>query len=520
MGKKDKSKKGKGAEKTIAKTLKKQTTKLKKELAAKGEEDLEQVIKELEEADRKKNAIVEDLLKDGPSRRANFSLNAHFEKDEIVMFGGEYFNGQKTYCFGDLVLYNLKKKTWLKIQAPGAAPPRCAHQAVLTAGEGGQLWIFGGEYASPSQSQFYHYKDLWVFYLKTKKWEKINATLGPSSRSGHRMVLCKKNLVVFGGYHDNGLDYKYYNDVHLFDLESRTWRKIEPSGTAPSPRSGCQMVTLPDGRILITGGYSKNKVKKDVDKGIIHSDAFLLFPDKHDTNGTKWKWQTVKLTGTKPSPRTGMSVVANTIGNRAYFFGGVHDEEEDEENISGSFFNDLYCLDLEKLNFNRIILDGVKAKKEASETEESTSAMPQEAEQAEPSELVEQPIVHDDGIFTLTIGPSSTTNAESAIAGASGTTAVNVTMPSPRMGSGLCVKHGQLYLYGGIVEDGDKQYTLNDMFALDLHKGVEWDELIHDEQAKSEWIDSDSESSGMDSDGSSDSNDDDEEESDEAMEEN
>ena len=37
MGKKDKSKKGKGAEKTIAKTLKKQTNKLKKELAAKGE---------------------------------------------------------------------------------------------------------------------------------------------------------------------------------------------------------------------------------------------------------------------------------------------------------------------------------------------------------------------------------------------------------------------------------------------------------------------------------------------------
>ena len=34
------------------------------------------------------------------------------------------------------------------------------------------------------------------------------------------------------------------------------------------------------------------------------------------------------------------------------------------------------------------------------------------------------------------------------------------------MGSGLCVKHGVLYLYGGIVEDGDKQYTLNDMFSL------------------------------------------------------
>lgn len=60
----------------------------------------------------------------------------------------------------------------------------------------------------------------------------FSATLGPSSRSGHRMVLSKKNLVVFGGYHDNGIDYKYYNDVHLFDLESRTWRKIEPAGNS------------------------------------------------------------------------------------------------------------------------------------------------------------------------------------------------------------------------------------------------------------------------------------------------
>lgn len=56
---------------------------------------MEQVIKEIEEADKKKNAITEDLLKDGPSRRANFSICAHPEKDELVLFGGEYFNGQK-----------------------------------------------------------------------------------------------------------------------------------------------------------------------------------------------------------------------------------------------------------------------------------------------------------------------------------------------------------------------------------------------------------------------------------------
>ena len=122
MGKKDKSKKGKGAEKTAAKTLKKQQTKLKKELSAKGEvivveneniltgvniasvlcvhfqEDLEKIIKEFEEADKKKNATTEELMKEPPSRRANFSLNSHPEKDELILFGGEYFNGQKVCC--------------------------------------------------------------------------------------------------------------------------------------------------------------------------------------------------------------------------------------------------------------------------------------------------------------------------------------------------------------------------------------------------------------------------------------
>lgn len=41
------------------------------------------------------------------------------------------------------------------------------------------------------------------------------------------------------------------------------------------------MVPLKDGKILIYGGYSKEKVKKDVDKGKVHSDAFLLVLDSN-----------------------------------------------------------------------------------------------------------------------------------------------------------------------------------------------------------------------------------------------
>lgn len=57
---------------------------------------------------------------------------------------------------------------------------------------------------------------------------------------------------------------------------------------------------------------------------------------------------------------------------------------------------------------------------------------------------------------------------------------------------------------------------------VDLHKLTEWEELVHDEQAKYEWVDSDS--SGMDTDEDDDDDDDDdeddgEEEGDEEMEE-
>lgn len=46
-------------------------------------------------------------------------------------------------------------------------------QAVVVPQGGGQLWVFGGEFASPNGEQFYHYKDLWVLHLATNTWENI-----------------------------------------------------------------------------------------------------------------------------------------------------------------------------------------------------------------------------------------------------------------------------------------------------------------------------------------------------------
>lgn len=94
------------------------------------------------------------------------------------------------------------------------------------------------------------------------------------------MTVFKRQIIVFGGFHDNIRDYKYFNDVYAFNLDTFTWSKLEPSGGGPSPRSACQIaVTQDQSGIVIYGGYSKERIKKDVDKGHIHTDMFLLHPD-------------------------------------------------------------------------------------------------------------------------------------------------------------------------------------------------------------------------------------------------
>ena len=385
MGKKDKDKKkkGKGAEKTAEKTEKRAKLKAKKELAARGEDDIESLVKAIEEEERKRQEVKE-LKVEPPSHRSNFSMTVHADNPEIIFFGGEFYNGKTTKMFNDLLIFNIKRGEWSEIKSPGGPPSRSAHQAAFVSAGGGQLWVFGGEFTSPSESQFYHYRDLWCFHFSSRRWEKVTAAGGPSARSGHRMILFKKQLLVFGGFHDNLRDCKYFNDLHSFDLETRSWKKLVTSGPEPTARSASQMFPTSDGRVVLFGGYCKEKVKK-VEKGVTLVDMFLLSPDKHDSSGSKWRWQLVKQVGQRPSKRTGM---CNTVGRdgRIFLFGGVMDMEaageesdDDSDDEDGNFFNELYSVEVEgeRATWHLISLTGrrdpaekKKRRKEKGEEEE------------------------------------------------------------------------------------------------------------------------------------------------------
>uniref|UniRef100_A0A8C0SG68 Kelch domain containing 4 n=1 Tax=Canis lupus familiaris TaxID=9615 RepID=A0A8C0SG68_CANLF len=504
MGKKGKKEKGRGAEKTAAKMERKVSKRSRKE-----EEDLEALIAHFQTLDATRTQIVETPCPP-PSPRLHASLSAHPEKDELILFGGEYFNGQKTFVYNELYVYNIKKDTWTKVEIPNPPPRRCAHQAVVVPQGGGQLWVFGGEFASPDGEQFYHYKDLWVLHLATKTWEQVRSTGGPSGRSGHRMVAWKKQLILFGGFHESTRDYIYYNDVYAFNLDTFSWSRLSPSGAGPTPRSGCQMSVTPQGGIVIYGGYSKQRVKKDVDRGTQHSDMYLLQPE--DGKEGSWRWTRINPAGAKPTPRSGFSV-AVTPNHQTLLFGGVCDEEE-EESLEGDFLNDLHFYDATRNRWFTGQLKGPKSEKR--KRRRGKKAEPEGPDRQEhggtsaqePLEVVREVVTEDGTVITIkqmfaTPGPAGKpqSNEEDSPDEVGGP----VVEPSPRSNAMLAVKHGRLYLYGGMFEAGDRQITLSDLYCLDLQKMQEWTALVEMDPGTQEWLEeSDSEEDSNEGEGTED----------------
>jgi hypothetical protein len=51
-------------------------------------------VAQIQHEEEKKIAIIETTI-ERPLKRSGFQYVAHPEKDELILFGGEFFNGQK-----------------------------------------------------------------------------------------------------------------------------------------------------------------------------------------------------------------------------------------------------------------------------------------------------------------------------------------------------------------------------------------------------------------------------------------
>ena len=274
-----------------------------------------------------------------------------------------------------------------------------------------------------------------------------------------------------------------------------------------------------DGRLVVFGGYCKEKGKKGKEKGIVLQDMFLLQKDKHDEKGLKWRWQAVKQVGARPSLRTGL---CNAVGRdgRVWLFGGVQDEEEgqdsgdeSEDEDEGVFHNDLYTVHVEgeRATWHLIQLTGKKdivEKKKRRKVKEDGDDEEMESEDEAVERLDElaledggsgpSTVTVESGAFTVS---STITGEDCRVSqnelsflgnlGASGNgqeSCKQLNIPSPRFNAGLAFKGGLLYLFGGLFESGEKDYTLKDFYSLDTKKLDTWKTIIEDDVKAMEWV--------------------------------
>jgi len=262
---------------------------------------------------------------EGPWPRSHCAMVVN--KEELTLFGGEWFDGKTYHCYGELFTFRQGEWTKLYTAGPGSIgpDPRSGH---CMCNVGSALYLFGGEYTSKDQRRFKQYGDLWRY--ENERWLSVEAKDGPNPRSGHRACAVGPMIFVFGGFTERvGFPLRYHNDLFVFDTQAGAWKKDRRKGTRPEPRSASCM-WAGSNCFYLYGGSRPGK-----------NQSLHIFDDLW--RFTEEGWEGPFSTG--GPKRNGMCVSALSH-DKAFFFGGVTDNL-DSRTTSSTFFGDIFLLEIQ-----------------------------------------------------------------------------------------------------------------------------------------------------------------------------
>lgn len=506
------------------KQLSKSQNKYLKELKRDGVDDILKVVESLDLNSRGDDLEIQCSIiqSERPTPRVSSSYNIHPISGEVIIFGGEYYDGKEAKCFHDLYKWNIDKNEWKQVvisnnKSPsnylGGPKPRCSHQAVVF---NECLYIHGGEYST--ENQFYHFRDLWRLNLKNYTWQEVKTTgLSPTPRSGHRMVVWRHFFVVFGGFHDTVRETRYFNDIHILNTKTLHWVRIDSSKyeSCPSPRSGVQMVLCPNSdRIFIYGGYSKIRDNSKNSIGKTHSDCWFLDMKPFLNEGRLPIWERISKKGNPPSTRSGSTVIG--YKNQCIIFGGVFDQDDELGlNLNSTFYNDLYIFEISNRRWYKIELSNNRTKSKSLDDNQLKINDSNSSLYFEPIKKGELYNINRLGGVDLSEKQSSNKDELSKVIAEQqnsfndvlpdnkltdikvndfGKQFDNIFMnsPLPRINCGMFLRGNFAYIYGGIFESGKRNITLDDCWCFNILKKDEWVCVLPLSTKSEEWADSDS----------------------------
>ncbi|KAG5942745.1 hypothetical protein E4U53_007180 [Claviceps sorghi] len=461
--------------------------------------NLDEVLEEYRRQQEQFHKVTETVC-DGPPRpRAASTLVASpCDTNNLLLFGGEYFNGSLAQFYNDLHIYNISRDEWRCVTSPNAPLPRSGH-AWTRASNPNHVYLFGGEFSSPKQGTFHHYSDFWRLEPATREWTKIEVKgkdKSPSARSGHRMTYWKQYIILFGGFQDTSNQTKYLADLWIFDTVHFVWHcpALPQAQLKPDARSSFTLLPCDQGAVLY-GGYSRVKAtvalkkkaaatakggasqgQKNVLIPKVHDDCFFLrmaLPAADAGPGAPpaVRWERRKKPANAPNPcRAGATMTWHK--GRGILFGGVHDVEQSEEGMDSEFFNQLFAWNIERNRFMPLGLRRPRQQKKAAAEQQRAGGRRARA-QANEDELLRQLAALETGAsLDDADGMEIEKRTPDAAEDERPAREMPVTMEPPhvRFNAQLTVQDDVLYIYGGTFEKGDREFTFDDLYAIDLDK--------------------------------------------------
>ncbi|KOS19489.1 Kelch repeat-containing protein 3 [Escovopsis weberi] len=543
-----KAKKAEKAAKQASKGEKKTKSKAAKLEGSDAEDvDLDDVLEEFRRQQELFLKVTETVV-DGPPRpRAASTLMASpHESGSLLLFGGEYFNGSVAQFYNDLHVYNIARDEWRCVTSPNAPLPRSGH-AWTRASNPQHVYLFGGEFSSPKQGTFHHYSDFWRLEPATREWTKIEArgkAGSPPARSGHRMTYWKQYIVLFGGFQDTSNQTRYLADLWVFDTVNYVWHQpaLPAAQLKPDARSSFSLLPSEQGAVLY-GGYSRVKATVALKKGgggggnkkghsqgsrnvlipKIHEDCFYLrmAPPAADAGPTApptVRWERRKRPANAPAPTRAGATMSWHKG-RGILFGGVHDVEQSEEGMDSEFFNQLFAWNIERNRFMPLALRKRPQQRRGNQAGEQRVTRRNRAAARE-EELLKQLAALQagegggDGDVDMDREEGAEQREDQGEEDEEEEKpkremAVSMEPPHVRFNAQLTVQNDVLYIYGGTYEKGDREFTFDDLYAIDLVKLDGFKEIFN--RPVEDWIESEDEDDD-DDDGEDDDDEDDDDE--------
>ena len=487
-------------EKKAGKKEKKQASKSKDDDSDAESVDLDEVLAQYAKEQEQYHRITE-VACEPPSPRASGTMVGNPANDnELLLYGGEYFNGATAQFYADLFVYNIKQDSWKKVTSPNSPLPRSGH-AWCRAANTKDIYLFGGEFSSPKQGTFYHYNDFWRLDPTTREWTRIEGkskAAAPPARSGHRMVAYKQYIILFGGFQDTSMSTKYLNDLWLYDCVNFVWHtpKLASARAVPDARSSFTFLPHDQGAVLY-GGYSRvkttvgaNKQQQQQPRGKkgggggggasrvvlkpkIHDDAWFLriLPPASDAPSNTLptvSWERRKRPANPPNPLRAGATMAFHKG-RGTLFGGVHDVEESEEGIDSEFFNQLFVWNIERNRFMPLTLRRPKANANKKAAQQSNLNRRGRA-QADEEELLANLKALEEKAGNITLDESfELVKKEEDEEPELPEKPRLYEFPHPRFNATLAVQADTLFIYGGTYEKMDREITFDELWSVNLN---------------------------------------------------